>query len=46
MPVSALDRVGDVEHRRQRPRDRLAILDLHRTIRPFGHDLDGAAGLG
>ena len=43
-PVGALDRIGDVEHRRQRPRDRLAILDLHRAIGPLGHDLDGAAG--
>ncbi len=44
-PVGAVDRVGDVEHRRQRPRDRLAILDLHRAVGPLGHDLDGAAGL-
>ena len=43
-PVGPLDRIGDVEHRRQRPRDRLAILDLHRSVGPFRHDLDGAAG--
>ncbi len=44
-PVGAVDRVGDIEHRRQRPRNRLAILDLHRAVGPLGHDLDGAAGL-
>ena len=44
-PIGALDRVGDIEHRRQRARDRLAILDLHRAVRPLGHDLHGAAGL-
>ena len=43
-PVGALDRIGDVKHRRQRPRDRLAILDQHGSIRPLRHDLDGAAG--
>ena len=43
-PVGAVDRIGDVEHRRQRPRNRLAILDLHRSVGPFRHDLDGAAG--
>ncbi len=44
-PVGAVDRVGDIEHRRQRLRNRLAILDLHRSVGPFRHDLDGAAGL-
>ena len=43
-PVGALDRIGDVEHRRQRPRDRLAILDQHGAVGPLRHDLDGAAG--
>ena len=43
-PVGAIDRIGDVEHRRQRARDYLAVLDLHRAVRPFGHDLHGAAG--
>ena len=43
-PIGAVDRIGDIEHRRQRPRDRLAILDLHRSVGPFRHDLDGAAG--
>ena len=28
-PIGAIDRVGDVEHRRQRARNRLAILDRH-----------------
>ena len=45
-PIGLLDRVGDVEHRRQRPRNRLAIVDLHGSIGPFGHDLDRAAVLG
>ncbi|MEY9611702.1 hypothetical protein ABIF21_004576 [Bradyrhizobium elkanii] len=44
-PVGALDRVGDVEHRRQRARDRLAILELHRAVGPLRHDLHGAAGI-
>ena len=43
-PIGAFDRIGDVEHRRQRPRDRLAILDQHGSVGPFRHDLDGAAG--
>src|SRR5258706_298254 len=30
--VGPVDRIGDVEHRRQRPRDRLAIVDLHRSV--------------
>ena len=42
--IGAVDRIGDVEHRRQRLRDRLAILDLHRSVGPFRHDLDRAAG--
>ncbi len=44
-PIGAVDRIGDIEHRRQRLRDRLTILDLHRSVRPFRHDLDRAAGL-
>ncbi len=43
-PIGAIDRVGDVEHRRQRARDGLAVLDRHGAVRPLGHDLDGAAG--
>ena len=43
-PVGAIDRVGDVEHRRQRARGGLAILDRHGAVRPLGHDLHGAAG--
>ena len=43
-PIGAIDRIGDVEHRRQRPRRGLAILDRHAAVRPLGHDLHGAAG--
>jgi hypothetical protein len=42
-PIGLVDRVGDVQNRRQRPRDRLAIVDLHRSVGPFRHDLHGAA---
>ena len=42
-PIGAIDRIGHVEHRRERARDRLAVLDRHRAVRPFGHDLDRAA---
>ena len=42
-PVGALDRVGHVEHRRQRARDGLAVLDRHAAVRPLRHDLHGAA---
>ena len=42
-PIGTVDRVRHVEHRRERPRDCLAILHLHRTVRPFGHDLNGTA---
>ena len=38
-PVFARDRVLEVEHRRQRPAGRLAILDRHRAVGPLGHDL-------
>ena len=43
-PVRLLDRVGDVEHRRQRARQRLAVVDGHGSVRPLRHDLHGAAG--
>ena len=43
-PIGALDRIGGIEHRRQRARGGLAILDRHRAVRPLGHDLHGAAG--
>ena len=42
-PVLGLDRVLDVEHRRERARSRLAILDRHRAVRPLRHDLHRAA---
>ena len=42
-PIGLLDRIGDIQHRRQRPRNRLAILDQHGAVGPFRHDLDGAA---
>ena len=42
-PVGAVDRIGDVEHRRQRARGGFAILDQHRAVGPLGHDLHGAA---
>ena len=42
-PVGAIDQVGHVEHRRERARDRLAVLHRHAAVRPLGHDLDGAA---
>ena len=42
-PIGAVDRVGDIEHRRQRARDLLAILHRHRAVRPLRHDLHGAA---
>ena len=42
-PVGAVDRIGDVEHRRQRARHGLAILDRHRAVRALRHDLHGAA---
>ena len=45
-PVGALDRIRDVEHRRQRARRRLAVLDRHRAVRALRHDLDGAARRG
>ena len=43
-PIGGFDRVGDIEHRRQRARGGLAVLDRHGAVRPFGHDLYGAAG--
>jgi hypothetical protein len=43
-PVLAIDRILDVEHRRERARGGLAILDQHRAVRPLRHDLHGAAG--
>ena len=43
-PIGALDRIGDIKHRRQRARCGLAVLDRHGAVRPFRHDLHGAAG--
>jgi hypothetical protein len=42
-PIGTLDRVGDIEHRRKRPRDRFAIIHRHGAVGTLGHDLDGAA---
>ena len=42
-PVSAIDRIGLIEHRRQRARGGFAILDQHRAVRLLRHDLHGAA---
>ena len=42
-PVFAVDRILHVENRRERTRDRLAILDRHRAVGPLRHDLHGAA---
>jgi len=44
--IGRLDGVVDVERRRHRLADLLATLDIHRAVRPFGHDLQGAAVLG
>jgi hypothetical protein len=44
-PVGPFDGVGDIEHRRKCARNRLAIFDVHRSVRPFGHDLDRATCL-
>ena len=44
--VSALHGVFDVEHRRQRARDRFAIFELHGAVGSLRHDLYRAAGLG
>src|SRR4029077_7736772 len=43
-PIRTFDGIGDIEDRRQRARDGFAILDTHRPVGPFGHDLDRAAG--
>src|SRR6185369_7716251 len=43
--IGALDGIGDVEHRRERARHGLAILDQHGSVRPLRHDLHRAAGL-
>ena len=42
-PIGAVDRVGDIEDRRQRARNLFAILDRQRAVRPLGHDLHRAA---
>ena len=39
-PVGRRNRIFDVERRRQRVVDRLAIVDGQRSVRPLGHDLD------
>ena len=44
-PIGPLDRVGHIHHRRQRARNRLAVLDQHRPVRTLGHDLHRRAGL-
>ena len=47
---SPADRRARSDRRRRAPAtargDRLAIFDLHRAVRPLGHDLHGAAGFG
>jgi hypothetical protein len=43
-PVFPFHRVLDVEHRRERARGRLAILDRHAAVGTFRHDLHGDAG--
>ena len=42
-PVGAVDRLVDVENRRQSPRNGLAVLDRHAAVRALRHDLDGGA---
>ncbi len=39
-PVGRRNRVLDVQRRRQRIVDRLAVVDGQRSVRPLGHDLD------
>ena len=41
--VGPVDRILDVEGRRDIARDGLAILDIHRPVGPLGHDLHGHA---
>ncbi len=44
--VGAIDRIGGIEHRRQRARRGLAFLDRHRAVGPLGHHLHRAAVVG
>ena len=37
--IGLVDRIVDVEHRRDRAADLFAILDRHRAVWPLGHDL-------
>ena len=41
--VLARDRILDVEHRRHRPADPGAVVDLDAAVRPLGHDLQHRA---
>ena len=45
-PVDLRNGIFEIENRRQRNADLLAIIDIHRAVGPLGHDLQGAAGLG
>ena len=42
--IRPVDGIGHVEHRRQRARGRLAILNGHGSVRALGHDLHRATG--
>src|SRR6516165_1257745 len=42
--IGTLDRIGDIENRRQRARDGFTVLNRHRSVGPLGHDLHGATG--
>src|SRR6516165_5412925 len=43
-PIRAFDGIGNVEYRRQRARHRFTIVNVHRPVGTFGHDLHGATG--
>ncbi len=42
-PVGAVHGISHIEHRRERARNRFAILHRHAAVRPFRHDLYRAA---
>ena len=42
-PIGAVHGIGHIENRRERARNRLAILHRHAAVRPLGHDLHRAA---
>src|SRR5579884_3905729 len=44
-PIAALDRIAEVEHMAQPPRDLLAIVEVELTrVRALGHDLQSGVG--